>query len=94
MIPKPGQEIVKIFYDDAWSGSVSDSNFDAASYDGSGDSNVAIDCGSGDIYSLTIQKGEDDHGVMKLIVEDYTKKVLDEGQTSAEFDIVSLSGTC
>jgi hypothetical protein len=29
-----------------------------------------FDCGNGDIYSVTIQKGEDDHEVMKLIVDD------------------------
>jgi hypothetical protein len=38
-----------------------------------------FDCGSGDIYSLTIQKGEDDNEVMTLVVEDYTKKLLDQG---------------
>lgn len=94
MVPKPGQALLKIFYEDAWSGSVSDGSFDSASYDGSGDSSIAFDCASGDIYSLTIQKGEDDHEVMILIVEDYAKNVLDQGQTSAEFGIVSLSGTC
>lgn len=51
-------------------------------------------CASSDIYSLTIQKGEDDNNVMTLIIEDYSKQVLDHGQTSAEFGIVSLSGTC
>lgn len=65
-----GQAVVKIFYEDEWSGSVSDGNFDSASYDGSGDSSIVFDCGNGDIYSVTIQKGEDDHEVMKLIVDD------------------------
>lgn len=94
MVPKPGQAVVKIFYEDAWSGSVSDGNFDSASYDGSGTSSIAFDCGSGDIYAVTIQKGEDNNDVMTLIVEDHTKKVLDQSQTSAEFGVVSLSGTC
>ena len=94
MVPRPGQAVVKIFYEDAWSGSVSDGSFDSASYDGSGDSSIAFDCASGDIYSLTIQKGEDDDEPMTLIVEDYSKQILDQGQTSAEFGIVSLSGTC
>lgn len=94
MVPIPGQAVVKILYEDEWSGSVSDGNFDSVSYDGSGDSSIAFDCASSDIYSLTIQKGEDDNELMILIVEDYSKQVLDQGQTSAEFGIVSLSGTC
>jgi hypothetical protein len=94
MVPRPGQAVVKIYYEDAWSGNLSDGGFDSASYDGSGDSSIAFDCASGDIYSLTIQKGEDDNEVMKLIIEDYAKKVIDQGQTSAEFGIVSLSDTC
>jgi hypothetical protein len=84
----------RINYDNSWSGSILDGSFDSASYNGSGTSSIAFDCASGDIYSVTIQKGEDNHEVMRLIVEDYTKKVLDQGQTSAEFGIVSLSGTC
>jgi hypothetical protein len=94
MVPKPGQAVVKIVYEDEWSGSVLDGNFESASYDGSGDSSIAFDCASGDIYSLTIQKGQDNDEVMTLIVEDFSKQVLDQGQTSAEFGIVSLSGTC
>jgi hypothetical protein len=50
--------------------------FDTVSYDGSGDSSIAFDYASGDIYSLTVQKGEDDDEPMTLIVEDYSKQVL------------------
>jgi hypothetical protein len=46
-----------------------------------------------DFFNLEFQFF-DDHEVMTMVVEDYTKKVLDQGQTSAEFGIVSLSGTC
>lgn len=94
LVPKPGQALVRITYEYSWSGSISDGNFDSASYDGSGTSSIAFDCGSGDIYAMTIQKDEDNNDVMTLIVEDYGKQVLDQGQTSAEFGVVSFSGSC
>jgi len=83
MVPRPGQAVVKIFYEDARPGSVSDGGFDSSSYDGSGNSSIAFDCTGGDIYSLTIQKGEDDDEPLTLVVEDYSKQVLDQSQTGA-----------
>lgn len=93
-VPKEGEAILKIIYEDEWSGSILDSNMTSISYDGTGNYAIVFPCESSEFYSLSIQKGDDDDDVMQLVVQDYLNQTLDSGQTTAEFGIVSLSGDC
>lgn len=94
-IPKLGEAVLKIIYDDEWSGNILDSNMTSISYDGDGNYSIVFPCEENDgIYSLTIQKGDDDNEVLQLVVQNSKNQTLDSGQTTAEFGIVSLSGEC
>jgi hypothetical protein len=67
------------------------------SYDGDGNYSIAFPCEENNIYgfySLSIQKGDDDDEVLQLILQNHLNQTIDQGQTTAEFGIVSLSGEC
>jgi hypothetical protein len=91
---KPGQATLRIVYTGSWSGNIIDSNFDSASYDGVGYQSIAFPCEDSSIFSLGIQKSDPGRNILKLIVEDDERNVLDTGETLAEFGIVSLVGRC
>jgi hypothetical protein len=93
-IPKAGEALLKIIYEGEWSGSILDSGFDSASYDGTGNYVIIFPCIDGGIYSLSAQKSEDGNDLMQLILQDSTNATLDQGQTTAEFGIVSLYSEC
>lgn len=93
-VPKAGEALLKIIYEGEWSGSILDSGSDSASYDGTGNYAIVFPCSDGGIYSSSVQKSEDGNDLMHLIVQDSTNTTLDQGQTTAEFGIVSLSGGC
>jgi len=93
-IPKAGEALLKIIYEGEWSGNILDSGSDSASYDGTGNYAIIFPCTDKGIYSLSAQKSEDGNDLMQLIVQDSTNATLDQGQTTAEFGIVSLSGEC
>lgn len=48
----------------------------------------------GGIYSLSVQKSEDNNDLMRLSVHGLTNATLDRGQKTEEFGIVSRSGKC
>jgi hypothetical protein len=94
-IPKANESILKIMYDDEWSGNILDSNMTSISYDGDGNYSIVFPCDEDDgIYSLSVQKSDDDNEVLQLVVQNGKNETLDSGQTTAEFGIVSLSGEC
>ena len=66
---------------------------DSASRDGRGDEDVEFPCAPGEAYTVSVQKDADDRTLLRLAV--ITKdKILDVGETNANYGIVSLSGTC
>jgi hypothetical protein len=94
-IPKPGEAVLKIIYDDEWSGNILDSNMTSVSYDGEDNYSIVFPCEEDDgFYSLTVQKSDDDNEVLLLVIQNSKNQTLDCGQTTAEFGIVSLSGEC
>jgi hypothetical protein len=66
------------------------------SYDGDGNYSIVFPCEEDDgFYSLTIQKSDDDNNeVLQLVVQNSKNQILDSGETTAEFGIVSLSREC
>ncbi|MGH9926633.1 MAG: hypothetical protein ACRD5B_14775, partial [Nitrososphaeraceae archaeon] len=57
-IPKPGEAVLKIIYDDEWSGNILDSNMTSVSYDGEDNYSIVFPCEEDDgFYSLTVQSG-------------------------------------
>jgi len=92
--PEAGEAVLRIIYPGQWTGSILDSEFDSASYDGVGNRAIVFTCEDFSSFSLSIQKAEAGHNVMQLIVEGNEGNVLDNGQTSAEYGIVSLAEDC
>ena len=93
-VPKEGEALLKVIYEGEWSGNILDSNFDSASYDGSGNYAIVFPCETSGMYSLTTQKMDEGNDPMQLIVQNHLNQTLDNGQTTAEFGLVSLSGDC
>jgi hypothetical protein len=79
-----------------WSGAISGSDFVSASRDGRGDEIIPITCEAGlnnlGIYSLSIQKMEEDGTLIVAVVQD--GKVLKQASTSSDFGVVSIAGNC
>lgn len=88
--------MLKIIYDNEWSGNILDSNMTSVSYDGEDNYSIVFPCEEVDgFYSLTVQKRYgDDNEVLQLVVQNHLNQTLKQGQTSAEFGVVSLSGEC
>ena len=84
---------VEIQSDTGWSGSVLDSSLNSATRQGTGNSNIVIDCSQGiKLYSLAIQK-QAEYGTLSVrVVQDGT--VLDSGSTNAAYGVVTLAGRC
>lgn len=91
---KEGKALLLVIYEGEWSGNILDSNFDSASYDGTGNYAIVFLCADFGIYSLTAQKMDGGNDPMQLVVQDHTNQTVESGLTTAEFGIVSLSGEC
>jgi hypothetical protein len=82
---------VQIYAGGAWTGSILDSEFDSASHDGFGNTKIPFICDNG-IYSVSFQNGQTfGTFTIKIIIDG---KIVDEGQSSAEYGVVTLSGNC
>ena len=93
-VPTAGEAVLRIIYPGQWSGNILDSEFDSATYDGVGNRDIIFACEDYSTFSLSVQKSDSGHIVLELIVEDNEGNVLDSGQTSAEYGIVSLAEDC
>ncbi len=89
-----------IFSNQDWSGAVMDSSGDSETIDRAS-SDITEDgveglkifeCVPGGIYSISFQKGTD-QGYMDLVLIK-AGEILDEGSTTADYGVVSLSGVC
>jgi hypothetical protein len=89
----PGKAVVLIYSNAKWSGNIMDSSFDSSTIDGIGYHREVIDCsGTLPIYSLAIQKQVEYGYILVGVVKGGI--LLDMGDTTADYGIVSLSGQC
>jgi hypothetical protein len=89
----PGKAVILIYSNAKWSGNIMDSSFDSSTIDGIGYHREVIDCsGTMPLYSLAIQKMMEYGYVLVAVIKD--GNVLDSGETTADYGIVSLSGRC
>lgn len=72
-VPILDQAVLKIMYDDEWSGNILDSNMTSQSYDGDGNYSIVFPSEEDDdgFFSLTVQKSDDDNEALQLIVQNY-----------------------
>ena len=82
---------VKIITDGSWSGSIGDGN-SQSSYGGTGEETIDLGNPDYNIVSVVIQKKSGDSSNLKVqILKD--GKVIEEGNTTAEYGVVTLSTT-
>jgi hypothetical protein len=93
-VPKEGNALLKVIYEGEWSGNILDSNFDSASYDGTGNYAIVFPCVDFGVSSLTAEKMDGGNDPIQMVVQVHTNQRVDSGLTTAEFGIVSLSGEC
>ena len=92
--PHTGDKAILLIYSNSdWSGALDDSTLSSASRDGSGNGMITFECGgSAGIYSIVMQK-RTEGGYLGLVVIQ-NGKILSSKSTSAQFGVVSVSGTC
>jgi hypothetical protein len=92
---------LNIYSNQDWSGVVLDSQGDSETIDRSSHDAISEDgveglkifeCPTGGVYSVSFQKGTD-QGYLDLVII-RAGEIIDEGSTTADYGIVSLSGRC
>jgi hypothetical protein len=84
---------VVIKSDGGWSAAINDDESRSHSVDGFGEKSIPIECDSGGMYSLVVQKSGEVSGT--LIVEVIKNgSVSQRSTTSSASGVISVSGTC
>lgn|GEM_PF-6787351 len=84
--------LLVIHSDTSWSAVVQGSDFVQETIDGSGSRSIEVKCERNGIFSNVIQKGTESGVLNVYMAKD--EQIVKQGNTAADYGVVSLSGTC